>query len=85
MFTGIRIRSIGQEGLHRLLPSSEGKIFTLMQYVSSEYDSEKGNTTHFIIKLTNLALFLKNLVVSSLHEFEMCCGCVFHKRIYCII
>ena len=42
------------------------------------YDSEKGNTTHFIRKQRALALFLKNFVSgSSLHEFEMCYGCVF--------
>ena len=50
-----------------------------MYFVSSEYDSEKGNTANFIRKFTNLALFLKNLVVSgySLHEIEMCYGCEF--------
>ena len=54
-------------------------MFTSMHFVSSEYDSEKGNTIHFIRKLTK-ALFLRNLVVSgsSLHEFEVCYGCVFH-------
>ena len=47
-------------------------MFTSMHFVSSEYDSEKGNTIHFIRKLTK-ALFLRNLVVSgsSLHEFEV--------------
>ena len=45
-----------------------------MHFVSSEYDSEKGNTTHFKRKLTNLAMFLKNLAVSSLHEFEISLG-----------
>ena len=57
-----------------------GIFFTPMHFVSSEYDSEKGNTTHFIRKLTNLVWFLKNLVDSgsSLHEFETCYGCVFH-------
>ena len=44
-----------------------------MHFVSSEYDSEHGNMTHLVRKLTNWALFLKNLIVSglSLHEFEM--------------
>ena len=55
-----------------------GYDFTSMQFVSSEYDSEKGNTTHFIRKLT---IFLKKNLVdsgSSLHEFETCNGCIFH-------
>ena len=62
-------------------------VFTSVHFVSSECDSEHGNMTHFIRKSTNLALFLKNLVVSesSLQEFEMYYGCVFILRIYCII
>ena len=61
--------------------------FTSMHFVSSEYDSVHGNMTHFIRKSTNLALFLKNLIVSgsSLHEFEMYYECVFDLRINCII
>ena len=62
-------------------------FFTSVHFVSSVYDSEQKNTTHFIRKSTNLALFLKNPVVSgsSLHEFEMYYGCIFHLSIYCII
>ena len=62
-------------------------FFTSVHFVSPIYDSEQNITTHFIRKSTNLALFLKNLVVpgSPLHEFEMFFGCVFHKSIYCII
>ena len=50
-----------------------------MHFVSSEYFSEKGNTTHFIRKLTNSVLLFKNRVVcgSPLHEIEMCYGCGF--------
>ena len=54
-----------------------------MHFVSSEYDSEQGNTTHSIRKLTDSVLFFRNLVVSrpSLHEFEIYYGCVLN----CII
>ena len=47
-----------------------------MLFVSSEYDSEWDKTIHFIGNSTNLSLFFKE--ESSLHEFEMCYGCVFH-------
>ena len=56
--------------------------FASVHFVSSEYDSEKDNTTYFIQKLTNLALILKNLVVSgsSFHEFEMCLNAFFTEE-----
>ena len=59
-----------------------------MHFVSSEYYSEKSNTTYFIPKSTNYVLFFENRVVcgSSLHEIEMCYGCGFFLlKIYCIL